>query len=83
MSRTKHDPTPMRAQGSEMTRFHVYPRESAMHGAIEFHTRRWGWVVIKPPMYAFGRWWKWCIYASPDATPYRCTFAFGPGMRDA
>lgn len=54
-----------------------YSRNSGMHGAVEFHTRRWGWIVVQPPVWSFGRFSRPCMYASPDATPGRATFSIG------
>lgn len=53
---------------------------NAMHVAVNFYTRRWGWVCFHPPMYCFGRLWRWYLYASPNGTPSIATFAIGPGL---
>ena len=58
-------------------RVFVYPFRSAMHGAIDIRTKRWGWVCFKPPTRAFGRWWPWYFYVSPDATPSKATYYRG------
>lgn len=55
----------------------VYPLRSAMHGAVNVWTRRWGYVCFKPPTYVFGRWWSWYFYVSPNATPWAATFILG------
>jgi len=63
-----------------MKRFRIYPLRSAMHGAAQFWTRRWGWVCFKPPTYAFGRWWPAYFYLSPNATPWAATLHIGAGV---
>lgn len=61
--------------------FTLYPRDCAMHGAVEFHTP-WGWVVFKPPFVrSFGTAWPWSLYISSDATPNKARWGIGPGMR--
>lgn len=55
---------------------------NAMHVAINVYTERWGWICFHPTWKVFGKWWKWYFYVSPDATPYRASIAFGPGLRD-
>lgn len=55
---------------------------NAMHVAVNFWTRRWGYVCFHPTMKVFGHWWPWYFYVSPDATPSCSTFAVGPGIRD-
>ncbi len=57
---------------------HFYPRQCAMYGAIEFETRRWGYITILPPIYALGCWRPWGICVSPNATPWAATFLAGP-----
>lgn len=60
--------------------FYIYPRDTAMHGAIEFRTP-WGWVVIQPPVVSYGQRQRWFAYLSPDATPTAATLHIGPGYR--
>jgi hypothetical protein len=55
----------------------IYPLRSAMHGAVEVWTERWGYVCFKPPTRAFGRWWPWYFYLSPNATPWAATLVLG------
>jgi len=57
-----------------------YPLRSGMHGAIEFHARRWGYVVIQPPVSVFGHRWPWYVFVSPNATPWAATWGAGPGL---
>lgn len=52
---------------------------NAMHLAVQFWTRRWGYVCFHPPIW-FYRWWNWYFYVSPSATPWASTFAIGPGL---
>lgn len=59
--------------------FHVYPFRSAMHGAMEFRTRRFGWVCFKPPTRSYGKWWPGFFYLSPNATPWAATLLIGRG----
>lgn len=51
---------------------------NAMHVAVNYRTRRWGWVCFHPPLYWCGQWWPWYFYLSPNATPWAATFARGP-----
>lgn len=53
---------------------------NAMHVAVNYRTRRWGYVCFHPPLYWCGRWWPWYFYLSPNATPWASTFAVGPGV---
>lgn len=53
-----------------------YPLQSAMHGAMEFHTR-WGYVCFKLPNRPWGKWTPGYLYISPDATPNAATFRIG------
>ena len=53
---------------------------NAMRGAWEISGVNWGYLVIAPPFYYAGRWNKWKIYYSPNATPWAATFAIGPGL---
>lgn len=55
----------------------IYPLRSAMHGAVNVWTRRWGYVCFKPPTRAFGAWWPWYFYLSPNATPWALTLLLG------
>jgi len=52
-----------------MTRLRMYPRDSAMHGAIEIRCFG-GWLVVFPPVRAFGIRQQWRAYWSPNATPW-------------
>lgn len=61
-----------------MKRITVYPLESAMHGAIEIWTKRYGYICFKLPTYVWGRWWPWYFYVSPNATPWGATLIVGP-----
>jgi hypothetical protein len=51
---------------------------NAMHVAVNYRTRRWGYICFHPPLYWCGRWWPWYFYLSPNATPWAATFALGP-----
>lgn len=53
---------------------------NAMHIALEFRTRRWGWVCFHPPVPFIYRDWPWYFYVSPNGTPSVSTFAIGPGI---
>lgn len=53
---------------------------NAMHFALNFRTKRWGYVCFHPTIRCFGRWWPWYFYLSPNATPWAATFAIGPGV---
>lgn len=64
-------------------RITVYPLRSAMHGAINISTRRFGYICFKPPTYVFGRWWPAYLYLSPNATPWAATLLIGRGYSRA
>jgi hypothetical protein len=51
---------------------------NAMHVAVNWRTRRWGYVCFHPPLYWCGQWWPWYFYLSPNATPWASTFLAGP-----
>jgi hypothetical protein len=51
-----------------------------MHVALNFYTRRWGYICFHPPMRCFGHWWPWYFYVSRDATPHGATYKIGPGV---
>ena len=51
---------------------------NAMWFATEFHTRRWGWVVFRPP--TWHPHFKWKFYVSANGTLGCATFAIGPGV---
>ena len=55
----------------------IYHLRSAMHGAWNIYTRRYGYICFKPPTYVFGRWWPWYFYLSPNATPWGATLIVG------
>lgn len=61
---------------------HIYPRESAMHGAVEITIRGRGYITIYPPIRSTNRGWPWGVYFSPDATPsHERARGFGPYWR--
>ena len=49
-----------------------YPISSAMHGAINISTRRWGFVCFK-----IGWRWPSYFYLSPNGTPWGATLLLG------
>lgn len=53
---------------------------NAMLCAVNFRTRRWGWVCFRPSLRFLG--WKrvWYLYVSPNGTPSVATYAIGPGI---
>lgn len=53
---------------------------NAMHVAVNFWTRRWGYLCFHPTMYYARQWWPWYFYISPNATPWCASFAIGPGV---
>ena len=55
----------------------VYALDTAMHGAVNIFVPRVGYVCFKPPTKAFGVWWPWYLYISPDGTPNRARVKFG------
>lgn len=60
-----------------MKRLTIYSFNSAMHGAVNFWTRRWGYICFKPPTLSHGRWWSAYFYLSPNATPWAATLLRG------
>lgn len=55
-------------------RLTIYPLRCAMHGAVNYRTKRWGYVCFRLPSYSRGSWWPWYFYLSPNATPWAATF---------
>lgn len=53
---------------------------NAMHVALNWRTKRWGWICFHPTMKVFGRWWPWYFYVSPNGTPGAATWGIGPGF---
>lgn len=51
---------------------------NAMHWSITFHTNKYGYVHIDLPTFnrLIGK-VKWCVYVSPNATPWACTWYIG------
>lgn len=58
----------------------IYPRDSAMHGAVQVHVPHFGYVTFTP-----NHWGRrnWSIVVSHNATPWAATFVMGPGQSDA
>jgi hypothetical protein len=53
---------------------------NAMNGALNWKTKRWGYVCFHPSFRFLG-WNKgWYFYLSPNATPWASTFCVGPGV---
>ena len=55
---------------------------NAMHVALNWRTKRWGYICFHPTIRSFGKWWPWYFYISPNATPWAATFGVGPGFRE-
>ena len=53
---------------------------NAMHVAIDIRVSKYKFICFHPPMRCFGVWWPWYLYASPDATPGRAFWGYGPGF---
>ena len=53
---------------------------NAMHVAMEFRTKKFGWICFHPPIHFLGWNWPWYFYVSPNGTPCCSTFAIGPGV---
>jgi hypothetical protein len=51
--------------------------ENAMSWAVEIQTKKWGYVVFKPPIRTYGEYHGWWLYFSPNATPWACTYYIG------
>lgn len=59
----------------------MYGLNTAMHGALSYWTRRFGYVCFKPTSWTRSRGWRrWYFYVSPNHTPWASTFAIGPGV---
>jgi hypothetical protein len=54
---------------------------NAMHFATNLRTP-WGYLCFKPPTYCFGRWWRWYVYLSDDATPQGAKWQLGWALYD-
>lgn len=55
----------------------VYPRKSAMRGAVEVNLG-FGWLCWMPPWGGLA----WYLYFSRDATPDDASWRIGPGWRE-
>ena len=66
----------VRVFGRDVT---LYAFDTAMHGAINVRTRRWGTLCMAWP--ALGGWTRFAsyVYLSPNATPWAATFVLGKG----
>lgn len=53
---------------------------NAMHWA--WNLRVFGTYLCWRPTTGQNGYWRWYLYASPDATPRHATWGVGPGMRD-
>ena len=53
---------------------------NAMHWALNFWTRKWGYICFHPPTKTFGRKWSWYFYISRNATPGDAIWGIGPGF---
>ena len=51
--------------------------ENAMLWAMEYRTKKWGYVVFKPPIRTFGKYHGWWFYLSPNGTPWASTYYIG------
>ena len=51
--------------------------ENAMLWAMELHTKKWGYIVFKPPIRSFGKYHGWWFYLSPNGTPWASTYHIG------
>lgn len=58
-------------------RITFYPFNSAMHGAVNILTRRFGYICFKPLTRSCGAWWPAYFYLSPNATPWAATLLWG------
>ena len=54
---------------------------NAMHVAINIRMFG-GFLCFHPPMWCFGKWWRWYLYFSPNATPQHSVWGFGGGMNE-
>lgn len=57
-------------------RLTIYPRDSAMHGAIQLHVPHFGYVTFMPNYWGKS---NWTLTISHNATPWAATFIAGPG----
>lgn len=55
-----------------------YKKNTAMHLAIEFYTKKWGYVVIHPHIKGYPGY----IYCSNNGTPSTSTFYIGPNKSE-
>ena len=52
---------------------------NAMHWAFEVKSR-WGYLCFHPTTRTFGGKWPWYLYLSPNATPWKAKWGYGPGF---
>ena len=50
---------------------------NAMMYAMNFHTKKWGYICFRPPNFCMGKYRSPYFYLSPNGTPWACTFYFG------
>jgi hypothetical protein len=55
----------------------MYAFDTAMHGAVNVHTRRWGAVCFAWPRLGGRRSWPAYFYLSPNCTPWASTLLIG------
>lgn len=60
-------------------RFTMYGA-NAMHFMMEVRTKRYGVVCFR--LFSFWPQHKVCLYASPNATPWACTYCIGLGPQE-
>lgn len=50
---------------------------NAMQYAVNFRTKRFGYICFRPPNFCYGEYRKPYFYLSPNGTPWACTFYLG------
>ena len=50
---------------------------NAMYYAMNFKTKRFGYICFRPPNFCFGEYRKPYLYFSPNGTPWACTYYLG------
>lgn len=55
--------------------------ENSMLWAMEIRTKKFGYIVFKPPIRTFGQYHGWWLYFSPNATPWASTYYVGCDKR--
>lgn len=55
---------------------------NGMYYAMNFKTKRFGYICFRPPNFCFGKYRKPYLYFSPNGTPWASTFYLGASKQE-